>query len=108
MARPEMLRIRDFLHDQISENVSLEQLAAIAGLSPFHLCRVFRQTFGVPPHVYQTQVRILHAKKMLANGQSLSEIAQASGFYDQSHFGWHFKRLVGVTPASYRTIARTS
>lgn len=107
-ARPEMLRIRDFLHEHLAENVSLEHLSSIAGLSPFHLCRVFSQTFGRPPHVYQTQLRIMRAKKLLAAGYSASHAGTATGFYDQSHFGRHFKRLVGVTPGRYRTTARTS
>jgi AraC-like DNA-binding protein len=94
-------RVRDFLQDCYASDVSLEELAAIAGLSRFHFCRVFGKEMGVSPSVYQTQLRIAHAKKLLLQGIPIATVASLIGFYDQSHFGWHFKRLVGVTPGSY-------
>jgi AraC-like DNA-binding protein len=48
------------------------------------------------------QIRIDHAKKLLAQEISIAQVASEVGFYDQSHFGWHFKRLVGTTPSNYR------
>lgn len=101
LARPEVQRARDFLQEQYAHDVSLDQLARVVGLSPFHLCRSFRKQIGLSPHVYQTQVRVMRAKARLAQGHALSVVAAESGFYDQSHFGWHFKRLVGVTPGQY-------
>lgn len=94
-------RTRDFLHAHYASDVSLEELAAIAGLSRFHFCRVFGKEMGVSPSAYQTQLRIAHAKKLLLQGMPIATVASLTGFYDQSHFGWHFKRLVGVTPGSY-------
>ena len=101
IARPEVLRARDYLHAHAAQSVSLQELAQIAGLSPFHFARAFRQEVGLPPHRYQMQVRIDHARRLLAQGVSIANVATDTGFYDQSHFGWHFKRLVGVTPARY-------
>lgn len=100
-AHPAIMRVRAFLHDNYARNVSLEELAAFAELSAFHLSRAFRKAVGVPPHVYQIQVRIERAKTLLAHGASPASVAAAIGFYDQSHFGQHFKRLVGVTPGAY-------
>lgn len=94
-------RACDFLHAHYASDVSLEELATIAGLSRFHFCRVFGKEMGVSPSVYQIQLRIAHAKKLLLQGIPIATVASLTGFYDQSHFGWHFKRLVGVTPGSY-------
>ncbi|MBI4781895.1 MAG: helix-turn-helix transcriptional regulator [Oscillatoriophycideae cyanobacterium NC_groundwater_1537_Pr4_S-0.65um_50_18] len=96
-----VMRTRDYLHAHYAEDVSLETLAAIAGLSRFHFCRVFRNVLGVTPNVYQTQLRIAEAKKLLLQGISIAAVSEMTGFYDQSHFGLYFKRLVGVTPKGY-------
>jgi AraC-like DNA-binding protein len=93
--------ILDYLDTHYAEDVSLENLAAITRLSRFHLCRIFRRAVGVSPSAYQTQLRIAHAKRLLLQGLSIKQVAVLTGFYDQSHFGWHFKRQVGVTPGKY-------
>ncbi|WP_049764635.1 MULTISPECIES: helix-turn-helix domain-containing protein [Chelativorans] len=93
--------VRSYLHDQIAANPSLEELAAIAGLSPFHFSRLFRQTFGLPPHAYQNHLRIERAKELLKGGNSAAAIAHDLGFSDQPHFIRHFRRQVGVTPQRY-------
>lgn len=95
-------RVRDYLQDNYAENVSLEQLARIANLSAFHLNRVFRQEVGLPPHAYQTQVRVARAKALLAQGWSIRQAASEVGFFDQSHLTYHFKRLLGFTPGMYQ------
>jgi AraC-like DNA-binding protein len=92
---------RSYLHDRIAANPSLEQLAAIAGLSPFHFSRLFRQAFGLPPHAYQNHLRIERAKELLKRGGSAAAIAYDLGFSDQSHFIRRFRRHVGVTPQRY-------
>lgn len=99
--RPAIMNVCDFLQDHYARNVSLEELANVAGLSRFYLCRAFSKEIGMTPHVYQMQVRIAYAKRLLAKGMAIAEVAFKTGFYDQSHFGWHFKRLVGVTPGNY-------
>jgi AraC-like DNA-binding protein len=104
---PALTRVRDYLHDHAAENVSLATLTALVDLSPFQLCRAFRAAYGMPPHQYLIYARIEHARRLLAAGQSPAQVAATTGFADQSHFGRHFKRLVGVTPGNYALRART-
>ena len=99
--RKSIRRVREYLIEHYAENVSLEELSRIAGLSPFHLNRVFSQEIGMPPHAFQTQVRIVEAKRLLRQGLSLSQVAAQMGFADQSHFTRHFKRLAVVPPGKY-------
>ena len=94
-------RACDYLHAYFADDISLVELAAIANLSQFHFCRVFRKDTGLSPSAYQTQLRIAHARKLLAQGLPIATVAAVTGFYDQSHFGWHFKRQVGTTPGNY-------
>ena len=94
-------RVRCYLEENYAENISLDQLAAIAQLSPFHLLRSFRDQVSLPPHAYQIQLRIMHAKHMLRMGLPCIDTALAVGFADQSHFTKHFKRIVGVPPGLY-------
>lgn len=93
--------IKAYLHEHYCENISLAQLAQLTNLSPFHLNHIFRTEVGLPPHLYQTQLRVSRAKLLLAQGISPIQVAIQIGFSSQSHFGWHFKRLLGITPGQY-------
>lgn len=99
-------RVRDYLTEHFAENVSLEQMAEVARLSPFHLSRVFSKEFGLPPHAYQTQIRVTRAQSLLRQGKSISQTAFDVGFVDQSHFTRHFRRLVAVTPGHYQQASK--
>lgn len=96
-------RSRQYLEDHAEQNVSLDALARFAGLSAFHLCRVFRQATGMTPHAYQTQARVWRAKTLLRTGLPITQVATQAGFYDQAHFTRHFKRIMGLTPGRYAT-----
>lgn len=93
--------VRDYLKSHYAENVTLAELTSITNISPFYLLRVFHSEVGVPPHEYQTQVRIAQARKLLRKGMSISQAALETGFFDQSHLSRNFKRIVGVTPGQY-------
>jgi AraC-like DNA-binding protein len=93
--------VRDYLEDNYNREISLQQLAQVANLSSFHLNRSFSRTFGMPPHAYQIQLRILKAKRLLKKQKSIESVAIETGFVSQSHFGSHFKRLVCITPKQY-------
>ena len=98
--------VREAIEAHYSENVSLARLASIADLSPFHLVRVFRDEIGLPPHAYQTQVRINRARTLLRKGWPIAATAFEVGFADQSHFTRHFKRITGATPGQYSKIVQ--
>jgi AraC-like DNA-binding protein len=92
---------REYLTEHAAENVTLQDLAQVAGLTAFHLCRVFRQATGMTPHAYQTQVRVRRAKSLLGAGVPITQVAAETGFYDQPHLTRHFKHIVGLTPGRY-------
>lgn len=94
-------RALELLHANVAAPVSLDALAAHAGLDKFHLCRAFRAQIGQPPHAYLTQLRILRAKELLVAGARPSEIAAQVGLYDQSQLNRHFRRIVGVSPGRF-------
>lgn len=92
-----MLSIRD--HD----TVTLTALGRACGLSPSHFAREFKQSTGLPPHRWALRNKIFQAKDMLLHsGLSLSAIAFACGFVDQSHLGRWFKRLTGMSPKAWQ------
>lgn len=96
------LRVRDYLHVYMTEDISLDELARIAGTDRFSLTRVFKAAFGLPPHSYLIQPRLARARRMLALGISPADTAAELGFADQSHLGRWFRRAYRLTPAYYR------
>jgi AraC-like DNA-binding protein len=95
-------RARSYLLEHSRDNIRLEQLAAVARLSPFHLTRVFRRNTGLPPHAFLLQIRLARARTLLRAGMDPSAVAAETGFADQSHFTRHFRRTFGITPGLYR------
>jgi AraC-like DNA-binding protein len=96
-------RICEYINSNLDQNISLEALAEMAGLSIHHFARAFKQSVGMPPHCYVLQRRIEHAQHMLRNTEHpLSEIALSAGFSDQSHLARHFRRMTGMSPSAVR------
>jgi len=91
-----------YLLDHLADNVSLERLSSVAGVSPFHLARCFRDAVGLPPHEFVLNVRIERCRQLIASGWSIADAASALGFADQAHLTRRFRRQVGVTPGRYR------
>ncbi|MGV8939789.1 MAG: AraC family ligand binding domain-containing protein [Allorhizobium sp.] len=100
--RTAVWRAREYLTENFSDDVGLQQLAAIAGLSRAHLIRAFRREFHITPHAFLTDVRIRQARALLCLGRSPADVAFACGFADQAHFSRHFKARVGVSPGQFR------
>ena len=94
--------VRELLDDRVAENVGLDDLAAVAGLSRFHLIRAFQRRYGVTPFAYQRNRRIEKARAVLRTGASLADAAAGAGFADQSHLGRAFRAVMGATPGEYR------
>jgi AraC-like DNA-binding protein len=101
-----MQEAQAYLLENITHNISLEELSAHVDLSPYHFLRRFRATFGMPPHTYHLQQRIHLAKRMLADGAPIVQVALDTGFTDQSHFTRRFKPFVGTTPRQYQMTGR--
>lgn len=95
-------RAREIIRAQFAEDISLTGLAREAGLSPFHLVRVFENQIGVTPHTYLTQTRVERARDRLTGRERLADIAAECGFSDQAHLTRLFKRQIGITPGKYR------
>ena len=96
-------RVCDYIEGHLDEKIRLDGLAARAGLSTDHFARAFHQSVGVPPHTYLLRRRLEHVERMLRDTHApLSEIAQATGFSDQSHLARHFRRWAGMSPRQVR------
>jgi len=103
-------QVLSFVEDQLAEDLSLEQIAAVAGVSASHMKTLFRLSMGMPVHQYVIQRRVERAKTLLMHdGLSMADIALAAGFAHQSHMARHMRRLLGVPPrAMKRLLAETS
>ena len=96
--------VRDVLEDSYAkpDETSLHVLAQRTGVTPFHVIRTFREATGLAPHQYLIQIRVERARQFLAEGTVPSLAAAMTGFVDQSHLTYHFKKHVGITPGNYR------
>ena len=96
----QLRRVQAYIHEWLCENLSLSDLASVAGLSGSYFSRQFKQSTGLSPHQYLIQCRLERAKSLLLHDGRLTiaEIAHQVGFADQSHLNHHFKRAFGVLP----------
>lgn len=100
-------RVREVLHDEFRSPPTLSDLAAIAGVTPTHMCHAFKTHMGIPIGEYVRRVRMTWAAEQLRmTAQALSAIAMAAGYADQSHFTRECRRLLGARPAEYRRGSR--
>ena len=96
-------RIVDYIRSRLGHEITLTELADVAGLSPHYFLQIFRNTFGMTPHRYLLSERIKEAKDLLRRDHgSISEIGLDLGFSDQSHFTRTFRRLTGTTPRRFK------
>jgi AraC-like DNA-binding protein len=94
-------RSKEFIEAHYNENLSIDTLAEIINLSPFHFIRTFCRQVGLPPHAYLIQTRVKRAKDLLRKGWKIVDVAYETGFSDQSHLSNRFKRIMGFTPGQY-------
>ena len=101
-----LLRMSDaviYLEEHFCEPIKIGDLAAYAAMSERHFCRLFRQTFSITPSERMLELRLEHARRLLADRTlNVTEIAYACGFRDSNYFTRQFKQRVGCTPRAYR------
>ncbi len=97
-------RVLEYIAANLSQSLSLTEIAAIAGMSAYHFARLFKTSTGLSPHQYILTQRIERAKHLLLGGQSrVIDVALESGFNDQSYFSKMFRKATGVPPMRYRS-----
>jgi AraC family transcriptional regulator len=101
---PWLLRIKKQIEETSVDGLSVEGLARSANVHPVYLITAFKRAFGSTPGEFQRQMRVRKAEELMmkAPEMPLSEIALATGFFDQSHFCRAFKQVACVTPSRFR------
>lgn len=100
-------RLIEYIDATLDQPITLGQLADIACLSEYHLARMFRISFGMPPHAWIAALRIDRARNLLKSGAlPLQQVADACGYADISHLSHRFRKNVGVSPSQYRQIVK--
>ncbi len=94
--------VQAMIEARCGESLTLDEMAAEAGMSRYHFVRAFSRAVGMTPHAWQLDLRIQRARGLLDQGMSLADAALQLGFADQSHFQRAFKQRVAATPGEYR------
>jgi AraC family transcriptional regulator len=103
LSQTQMGLVLDFVQSNLHQQISLTDLAALAGQSQYHFCRAFKMSMGVSPVRHVRALRIEAARNLLRlHGMTIAEVAAAVGFRGESQFGRVFKGIVGMTPSEYR------
>ncbi len=98
-------RVKEFIDENLEEDLSLAEISAVAELSQFHFARSFRKTVGLTPQQYVMRQRIERAKLLLSNAElPIVEISLRTGFKNQSHFTTLFRKFTKLTPKSWRDL----
>ena len=108
LPRRKLRTVIEYIMENLGGSMTLEQMAAVVHLSPYHFARQFKAATGLPPRQYVIARRVERAQHLMrADGElGLVDVALRVGFSDQSKFSFHFKRIVGVTPGQFRISAR--
>jgi AraC family transcriptional regulator len=109
LPRPKLRLVVEYIMENLEGNPTLEQMAAVVHLSPYHFARQFKVATGLAPHQYVIARRVERAQELLRTDREvgMAEVAIRSGFASQSHFCLHFRRIVGITPRQFMGPART-
>ena len=95
--------VTEYVGDNLVHDLTLEELAGVAHMSPYHFSRLFKRSTGLSPHQYVVRKRVERAKELLINTDlTLHAVALSVGFADQSHLSRYTKRLLGASPKSLR------
>jgi AraC family transcriptional regulator len=102
LAAAVLARVIEYLETHLADDVSVAELAKVAGLSTGHFSGLFRNATGEPPHRYHTRLRVQRARRLIERGASASAAALQVGFFDQSHLTRHMRRLLATSPGKLR------
>jgi AraC family transcriptional regulator len=105
LSRAQVERAIDYMESNLCEPLTLADVANASGLSPSHFARRFKSATGAPPHQYLIAMRVERAKRLLLQREPIAEIALDCGFSHQEHLTRVFRRMTGMTPASFRRAA---
>jgi len=98
-------RVKEFIHENLDQDLGLAELATVAGLSQFHFARAFRKSTGLTPQHYLMERRIERAKQLLSDDDlPIVEVSLRTGFKNQSHFTTLFRKFTNVTPKVWRDL----
>jgi len=101
-ANSKLIRAAEFISDNCTQSLKLDDICVAADLSASYLIRAFKQHFGMTPHAYLVNRRIQYGRARLRQGHAIADVALEAGFSDQAHFQREFKRLSAATPGQYR------
>jgi len=108
LPRRVLCRVHDLVEDRLSDRLTLDDLAAVAGLSPYHFSRCFRASVGHAPYAFVTARRIDRARLLLVStDRPVAHVAADVGFSNLGHVRRTFRQHTGVTPSAYRAAGRT-
>jgi AraC family transcriptional regulator len=100
LSQRQLLRVTDHIQERLGSDLSLAELATIAGVSSSHLKSLFKESTGLPVHQYIIRRRVDYAVELLSRGRhKLSDVAVQAGFADQSHMARCMRRVIGMTPS---------
>jgi AraC-like DNA-binding protein len=94
--------VKSYLRDNFAEAVTLNQLAELVSLSPYHFLRKFKAEYHVSPQQMLMAIRLSQAKRMLERGMPAAQVAAAAGLTDQAHLTRAFANRYGVTPVRFQ------
>ncbi len=97
----EIDRAKQFMKEHARDNLTVAQIARYVSLSEYHFMRLFKRQAGMSPHAYLINQKINLAKRLLAEGMPIVEVALEVGFVDQSHLNRHFQPIVAMTPGEF-------
>jgi len=107
MSERRLRHVLSYIEDNLSQDISLSDIAAVGGLSVSHFKGLFRESLGLPVHQYLIRRRVERAKSLLGEGKlSISQIALETGFAHQSHLARHMRRVLGLSPRAVREMLR--
>jgi AraC family transcriptional regulator len=109
LAPHKLTRVKAYIKEHLAEGITVRQVAAAIGMSPYHFSRMFKQATGRSPYLHITMQRVERAKDLLRNtNQPLVDVAASVGFQTQGHFTHVFHKFAGVTPRIFRLNCRSA